>query len=349
MKRRPLFLLALLALAAVGLLFQPVRVSGPSMAPTLLDGEVRLTRPLWLGAPERDDLVVFREPDTEQVAVKRVAGLPGERIRLAGGDLFIDGRRRRREVSGLADLVPLVDAAPAAIPEEFHLPPEDEEPAARPPADGFLHAAGRAFLRAVPLDGWLGPDGLVLGSRPAADLGVAADFELLAPDSRLELLLVEGSSTFALAAGGGACVLSRDGAELARAPLPPGFRRGRLFLAKVDRRLTARLDGRELFPPVSYTPATAVPLADGLEGPPFEQAGFGGRQVLLRRIGVGRDIFREATGTWACSRELQLKEDEYFLLGDHPDASRDSRHYGPVSRERLLGVVGPRLWGGTGG
>ena len=90
-------------------------------------------------------------------------------------------------------------------------------------------------------------------------------------------------------------------------------------------------------------------MVDALAGPPFEQAGFGGHQVLLRRVRVGRDLFRDPAGTYGCSRELQLAEDEYFLLGDNPGSSRDSRHYGPVPRERLLGAVGSRLWGPAGG
>ena len=43
-------------------------------------------------------------------------------------------------------------------------------------------------------------------------------------------------------------------------------------------------------------------------------------------------------------RQWRLGEGEYFLLGDAPDASLDSRRFGPVSLHELLGPVRARLW-----
>lgn len=41
-----------------------------------------------------------------------------------------------------------------------------------------------------------------------------------------------------------------------------------------------------------------------------------------------------------------LAPDEFWVVGDHPDASTDSRHFGPVSEDalkaRVLLVFGPR-------
>ncbi len=39
-----------------------------------------------------------------------------------------------------------------------------------------------------------------------------------------------------------------------------------------------------------------------------------------------------------------LAADEYFVAGDNGDASRDSRHFGPVRREQLVGRVVYRYW-----
>jgi len=39
-----------------------------------------------------------------------------------------------------------------------------------------------------------------------------------------------------------------------------------------------------------------------------------------------------------------LGPDEYWLVGDRPDASTDSRTFGPVSRNSILGVVKARYW-----
>lgn len=37
------------------------------------------------------------------------------------------------------------------------------------------------------------------------------------------------------------------------------------------------------------------------------------------------------------TRTLVLKSDEYFLMGDHRDNSLDSRYWGPIERQRILG------------
>jgi nickel-type superoxide dismutase maturation protease len=39
-----------------------------------------------------------------------------------------------------------------------------------------------------------------------------------------------------------------------------------------------------------------------------------------------------------------LGPDEYFLLGDNPAASTDSRHFGPVRRDAIRAVVHWRYW-----
>jgi signal peptidase I len=48
----------------------------------------------YLRAPRRWEVIAFRLPGKEsRVAVKRVAGLPGETIAIRDGDVWIDGRR----------------------------------------------------------------------------------------------------------------------------------------------------------------------------------------------------------------------------------------------------------------
>jgi signal peptidase I len=38
-------------------------------------------------------------------------------------------------------------------------------------------------------------------------------------------------------------------------------------------------------------------------------------------------------------RRVELKADEYFVMGDHRDASLDSRSFGPIRREDIVGRV----------
>jgi signal peptidase I len=71
---------------------EPVRVTGSSMAPTLAEGALLAVGPVT-GAPRRGQLVLVRRPGAGDLElVKRVVGLPGERVRLAGPGLEVDGR-----------------------------------------------------------------------------------------------------------------------------------------------------------------------------------------------------------------------------------------------------------------
>jgi signal peptidase I len=87
--------LAVGALAVLGrrlARLEPVLVEGDSMRPTLLPGQRVAVGPLDR-PPRRGDLVVVRRPLTGGglEVVKRVVGLPGERVRLVAGRLEIDG------------------------------------------------------------------------------------------------------------------------------------------------------------------------------------------------------------------------------------------------------------------
>ncbi|ABD90306.1 signal peptidase I [Rhodopseudomonas palustris] len=100
-------------LVAKGAIAEPFYVPSASMEPTLLIGDALLaskfpygyssaslpihvavpqTGRLFGATPQRGDVVVFRWPgDRSQVWVKRVIGLPGDRIELRGGQVWING------------------------------------------------------------------------------------------------------------------------------------------------------------------------------------------------------------------------------------------------------------------
>ncbi|HEV2896081.1 MAG TPA: signal peptidase I, partial [Actinomycetota bacterium] len=82
------------ALVAAGLAarrarLEPMLVDGGSMRPTLEPGQRIAVAPL-VRPPRRGDLVVLARSEDLEV-VKRVVGLPGERVRLAAGGLEVDG------------------------------------------------------------------------------------------------------------------------------------------------------------------------------------------------------------------------------------------------------------------
>jgi signal peptidase I len=93
-----------IALFIITFIAQPFRIPSESMVPTLLvgdfllvDKEIGLEVPPRVIAPtsviQRGDLVVFHYPvDSSLHLVKRVVGLPGDRLRLRDGHVYIDGR-----------------------------------------------------------------------------------------------------------------------------------------------------------------------------------------------------------------------------------------------------------------
>ena len=100
------------------LLFQPFHIPSGSMMATLLVGDslfvskfsygysrysLPFSPPLFSGRifaspPHRGDIVVFQSPHDESVdLIKRIIGLPGDRIQMIGGHLHINGEPVPRE------------------------------------------------------------------------------------------------------------------------------------------------------------------------------------------------------------------------------------------------------------
>jgi signal peptidase I len=116
----------LVVLAAKAAIAEPFYVPSGSMEPTLLIGDELLatkypygystaslpaifelpSSPRILGAlPQRGDVVVFRWPgDRSQVWVKRVIGLPGDRIAMRDGHVVINGERAAWQPDGLGQM-----------------------------------------------------------------------------------------------------------------------------------------------------------------------------------------------------------------------------------------------------
>jgi signal peptidase I len=76
--------------------YQPVKVEGTSMMPSLEDQErIFVNKFVYRLEPiERGDVVVFRYPrDPSKSFIKRVIGLAGDRIRINTGQVWVNGKR----------------------------------------------------------------------------------------------------------------------------------------------------------------------------------------------------------------------------------------------------------------
>lgn len=115
---RTVVVAVLIAVVVRTFAYEPFNIPSGSMIPTLLVGDYLFVSkfaygysheslpfgpPLFSGrifeaAPERGDVVVFKKPnDTSLDYVKRVIGLPGDRIQMREGRLYINGEMVPRE------------------------------------------------------------------------------------------------------------------------------------------------------------------------------------------------------------------------------------------------------------
>jgi len=91
---RDLVFSALASVLIITFLYQPVRVEGTSMLPGLEDHDRLFINKFvyHIEAISRGDIVVFRYPrDEEKSYIKRIIGLPGDRLRIIQGQVYVNG------------------------------------------------------------------------------------------------------------------------------------------------------------------------------------------------------------------------------------------------------------------
>ncbi len=89
-----ILVLAVLSVVLFGWVLLPVRTDGISMLPAYQSGRLTLVNRLayWRRGPARGDVVAIRLAGPNVVYVKRIVALPGERLRIDDGLVYIDGR-----------------------------------------------------------------------------------------------------------------------------------------------------------------------------------------------------------------------------------------------------------------
>ena len=344
--------LLLAALATRAFVADVRRVESGSMEPTLRTGEWVLV--LLDGAPPRaGELVVAREAESGRPVVKRVVALPGETVRVASGDLYIDGAPRR--VDEADELwIEVADSAREPIAAAWSVPAGWTGV-----ADGLRGDAGCGPLRLDSVDdGWTWP-ARVRGPHEVAVLRVAADLSC-AGDATFEFQLRQrGEALLAR--------LERRGTELhailataaAEAGEPEWTTRARatgvaaaadvaqrIAFSVRDGRADLHVDGAELasIAPLGWRLHRADAAQEGRSYPPRALVRFVAGSGVVRRLRVERDLHWQPVGAHAVQRELPLGPDQCFLLGDASFQSRDGRQWGPTALADLVGRPVAVVW-----
>lgn len=92
---RDLFFSISISLFIILFVYQPVKVEGGSMEPGLQDQERIFINKLAyrLGDIQHGDIIVFHYPrDPRKSFIKRVIGLPGDRVRVFDGHVYLNGQ-----------------------------------------------------------------------------------------------------------------------------------------------------------------------------------------------------------------------------------------------------------------
>jgi signal peptidase I len=344
-------------LAAIQGLLIPVRISGGSMAERLRGEHFQLfCRAYRRRLPERGDLVAFRESDPPlRLAVKRVVGLPGERLSIRHGDLYVDGLLVRKSLEQLRSLAVLVhDSA-------YEPPPEQDldfgwRPAVLP-SGWSRQADGWAFQ---PLGAQAG-DGLVYAREIADDYGYNRG-RTNVPHRAGDLLLVctlqsdwrGGALTFMMAGGEDRFTvrlssserngrLARNGRDVAGFALPvAAYARGvRFELAHCDRQILLAVDRQVVLEYALPDPARAGSLRD--RPVPHLALASEGMAVTGCRLQLYRDLHytgpNPLDAAWAFPGPVP--PGHVFVLGDNVPISVDSRQWSEpgLPLERIVGRV----------
>lgn len=299
--------------------------------------------------PRRWELAAYQSGQQRQV--KRIAGLPTERLTIANGNLHANGRLVRKSLSQLRQVAVLVHDSQFA-PRRPDLP-------SRWQSDGAWQCQSGPGQFAIGGDGsgWL-----VYHHRPCYDgrrprtaesaiddhygfnqmlsrpLNPVNELMLecqlsVAGRGRLRVRAATGSSQWDLAwdCERGRLRLTRDGVLLTETACPVPGGEFPLTAAVFDGQFVAEVAGR-----VRLQYQGAETAAGGSPTPWMLSA----EQLAVRCRGlrVWRDLHYlppAPTGPWRC----ELGDKEFLLLGDNVPVSWDSRQTGPTPRKSLLGKV----------
>lgn len=111
------------------------------------------------------------------------------------------------------------------------------------------------------------------------------------------------------------------------------------------------LNSKNIHPP--YESVVIVRRSDGklrkvlkrVIGIPNDNVRIDSKKVFVNDFLITQDgCMRISTHSEAVQRSWKLNASEYFVIGDNTSQSTDSRNFGPITRDEIIGVVILKIW-----
>ncbi len=298
--------------------------------------------------PRRWETVVARNPqDGGELCLKRVVGLPGERVELQGGDILVDGNVLMKSADEQQLMRQLIHRETSQHPRwrakdgsgwrfTDHRWQHDANDGVEVQWLRYHHPSEAAITDDVTFNA-----GITRKLNQVDEFLLSVDMGVRGAGT-MYLSLNDGSSEaeIRLALPGGTMQVIASGMDRPSTHQLPtdtleavAGRTVPLQLVNFDQQLLLVIDDRVVLQrpwPLGVSAGTASPVGIGAEG----------LDVTLSNLSLHRDIYYSdypiGAPPPAVTRWL-LGPDEYFLLGDNPPVSIDSRLWGPVPARLIVG------------
>ena len=334
-----------------------------------------------LGRPKRWDLIVFKYPKDPSVNyVKRLVGLPGEKLDLVGGDVFINDSRLQKAPGVARDMWLLMhdtDYTPAKTT------PDRPQWRTVAPESSWRNSSGKWRFEGSDVDAEADPlifsgqitDRLAYNGHVAWGGPPREEPATLTGDVKVELHLDEFRGQGSLAFRWQFCDreviarISSDGEVRISGPGTTGDddeATGQLSagLSQVRCLAFALRDGQAYLLENDEAVATLpvgpqdVETAKTVAGRPSEPCRVAllaaECELGLSRIVIHKDVYYQTLGAMmpggglgpegVVELPLQLGPQEHFTMGDNSTRAKDSRFWGTVSTEAIIGVARWIYW-----
>ena len=290
---------------------------------------------LWQSGnmPQRGDLAIFVEPDSGVKVVKRCVALPGDSVQIIGGSLYINGQSNTATIQSIRDLSPEWPANDKNLQEIFVIDKDQVNL-----QKGWWQNSSDQTLLYL--------------SKPNNNLGhaLSASCQLKSPTASFAIGIERGSIKFRLSlnAENSSWALEKFTKTLQRyevitqGKIEGGSEQPHALLISVAHgQLVAKIDGVDV--------VENIVIESPEDWQPQESSNNEQLFLVLRgecefqNVQIGCQINYDISGNFGVGKVFDLAGDEFFFLGDHSLFSRDSRHYGAVSKNQIIGVA-TKLW-----